>query len=428
MRLEALRWAGRTGMACAAAVALAACGGSTSSTPQAATRSTATPSNPATTPTALPEADSAVSGVMTVASSLQLVLQRLGYPPGQVDGVFATRTEAALKRFQAAKRTATNERGALGPRTARALAGSLGGAKTVVQALQSALTDVGLFRGTINGLYNSTTVAAVKALQTTAQIQVDGFYGPRTASALAKFYAHAHPQPTAEAGPMPGPGAESTAPNLLNLGSKGRAVSELQQRLSDLGYRPGPPDGTFGAATASAVLAFQKRNSLIRDAVAGPTVQSALQHPDGAGPRPGPVPRIDVDIARQIIFVVLKQNSVITLNTSTGTGERYAEPGGGTDVAYTPVGSFTVLRKIAGNHEAPLGTLRNPLFFYQGWAIHGAVNVPAYPASHGCARISNSDIDWLYPQIPLGTPVILYDTTGKSRSINNAPADAAPGY
>ena len=144
--------------------------------------------------------------------------------------------------------------------------------------------------------------------------------------------------------------------------------------------------------------------------------------------RAGPVPRLDIDIARQLVFVVLNDGSVVTLNSSTGNGETYKVPGGGTDVAYTPVGDFTVIRKVPGDEHAPLGTLRSPLYFYRGWAIHGAANVPAYPASHGCARISNPDADWLFPQIALGTPVIVYDTTGRSPSVKNAPADAAPGY
>jgi peptidoglycan hydrolase-like protein with peptidoglycan-binding domain len=444
MRPGPLSWVGRTAIAVAAAVILAACGGSTASITQA-TRPTpvATSSAQAQTPspspspsqtntvvdqidTSIPEPDSPVAGVETIVLSLQLALQQLGYQPGQVDGVFATTTQAALKRFQAAKRITTNERGALGPATAAALAAS--GAGTVVQALQSALTDVGLFDGTINGVYDGATVEAVKALQTKAQIQPDGFYGPNTATALASLYSKADPEPIADAGPAPEAGSDTDAPGLLKLGSSGAAVTKLQQRLATLGYRPGPSDGTFGAATASAVLAFQKRNGLTRDSVVGPGVERALEHPAGAGPKAGPLPRIDIDIARQIILVVLKQNDVITLNTSTGNNERYSVPGGGTDVAYTPVGNFTVLRKIAGNHNAPLGTLRNPLYFYKGWAIHGAANVPAYPASHGCARISNADADWLYPQIPVGTPVNVYDTTGKSPSVGSLASDAAPGY
>jgi L,D-transpeptidase catalytic domain len=60
-----------------------------------------------------------------------------------------------------------------------------------------------------------------------------------------------------------------------------------------------------------------------------------------------------------------------------------------------------------------LGTLHNPMYFYKGWAIHGSPRVPAYAASHGCVRISNADADWLFPLVPIGTPVVIYDTTGK---------------
>jgi peptidoglycan hydrolase-like protein with peptidoglycan-binding domain len=217
------------------------------------------------------------------------------------------------------------------------------------------------------------------------------------------------------------------AAGLLKLGSTGARVTALQRRLTRLGYRPGPVDGHFGPATASAVLAFQKREGLGRDGVAGPAVQARLARPRGAGPRPGPRPRIDIDIARQILFVVSRTGVVTTLNASTGNGETFAVPGGGTDVADTPVGRFTVLRKVPGDEHAPLGTLRNPLYFYRGWAVHGAASVPAYPASHGCARISNADADWLYPQVAVGTTVIVYDTTGASPTVSQLPGNAAPG-
>ncbi|MEO9181029.1 MAG: L,D-transpeptidase family protein, partial [Acidimicrobiales bacterium] len=142
----------------------------------------------------------------------------------------------------------------------------------------------------------------------------------------------------------------------------------LQGRLASLGFRPGPPDGTFGAATASAVLAFQKREGLPRDAVAGPQVLGALRDPKGAVPRIGPMPRIEVDIARQVAFVVLPSQPVVTLNVSTGSGETYAIAGGN-DIADTPVGTFTILRKVAEIEVAPLGTLYYPMYFYRGWAL-----------------------------------------------------------
>jgi lipoprotein-anchoring transpeptidase ErfK/SrfK len=54
---------------------------------------------------------------------------------------------------------------------------------------------------------------------------------------------------------------------------------------------------------------------------------------------------------------------------------------------FTPVGRFTVYRKVGGFDPSPLGTLYDPLYFTGGYAIHGNPSVPPYPASHGCVRI-----------------------------------------
>ena len=430
MRVRA--WAAIAVVAVLAGVAIAGCGGSSATTTRIQTPTTRTET--ATNPAAVP--DSPVAGVEVIASTLQLDLQQLGYDSGAVGGAFSAKVQGALKRFQGAAQIPAGEHGALGPATAAALVERLGGATAVVSALQSALTDVDLFHATINGRYDAATVAAVKTLQRRTGIAADGLYGPQTATALTSLYTRDDPEPVtgADAGAATTAPATTTTspaeagPKLLKLGESGAAVKRLQERLAALGYRPGSADGTFGAATASAVLAFQKREGLTRDSVVGPSVEAALAHPQAAGPPAGPIPRLDIDIARQLVFVVLKGGVVITLNSSTGNGETYAVPGGGSDVAYTPVGEFSVIRKVPGDERAPLGTLRNPLYFYRGWAIHGAANVPAYPASHGCARISNADADWLFPQISLGTPVIVYDTTGKSPSVKDAPAGAAPGY
>lgn len=385
------------------------------------------------TATTVPEMASPVEAVEAITSGLQLDLQALGFDPGVVSGQFTAATQQALLNFQVKAGVPAAEHRALGPGTADAVASRLNGSSEAVQALQSALTDVGLFRGVINGQYGADTVAAVQALQRRSHLPADGLFGLKTAAALTKLYAHDVPEPvnTTTTSPTTAPGPTSTIPttDLLRLGSTGPGVTALQNRLTALGYRPGAADGTFGAATASAVLAFQKRGGLTRDGVAGPQLQVALTHPTGAGPKStSPTPRIEVDIARQIAFVMLPSQPVITLNVSTGSGMTYHQPGGGTDVAYTPVGSFTVLRKIAGDHVAPLGTLHNPLYFFKGWAIHGAASVPAYPASHGCVRISNTDADWLFPQIPVGTVVVLYDSTGGSPGPGQVPQGASPGY
>jgi peptidoglycan L-alanyl-D-glutamate endopeptidase CwlK len=66
---------------------------------------------------------------------------------------------------------------------------------------------------------------------------------------------------------------------LLQLGSSGASVTELQQRLQQHGFDPGAADGQFGAATEAAVRAFQKSVGLSVDGQAGPNTIAALTMP-----------------------------------------------------------------------------------------------------------------------------------------------------
>ncbi len=55
----------------------------------------------------------------------------------------------------------------------------------------------------------------------------------------------------------------------LRIGSKGKLVVRLQQKLNQLGFSVGEVDGHFGAATCKAVKAFQQANDLHPDGVVG---------------------------------------------------------------------------------------------------------------------------------------------------------------
>ncbi|MGA8045269.1 MAG: L,D-transpeptidase family protein [Dermatophilaceae bacterium] len=207
-----------------------------------------------------------------------------------------------------------------------------------------------------------------------------------------------------------GPAEAVAARPVLRTGSTGSAVVTLQRRLSALGYWCGSVDGSFGHLTQQAVWALQKVAGLTRDAVVGPLTWSALD----AGRRP--IPRylsgthLEVDKKRQILMVVVSGALSMTLNTSTGSGERYYSDGRW-KTAYTPTGTYSIYsRYTSGWQTGPLGSMWRPAYWYKGWALHGSSSIPPYPASHGCVRVSTSAMNTLYSRglVPVGRRIIVY--------------------
>ena len=184
------------------------------------------------------------------------------------------------------------------------------------------------------------------------------------------------------------------------------SVRALQERLAELGYDVGTPDGKWGARTSYSLMAFQKVEGLTRDGEDGPQTQAAL----AAASKPGPmVPggastRIEIDVERQVMFHWVNGSLARILPVSTGNNEYYCVDGE-CSTAVTPGGSFRIGRKAAGLEVAPLGELWWPMYFNGGIAIHGSPSVPAYPASHGCIRIPMYAAPTFYDQVSAGTRV-----------------------
>lgn len=192
-------------------------------------------------------------------------------------------------------------------------------------------------------------------------------------------------------------------------GDSGAAVTELQQRLTQLGYWLGTADGQFGVLTSQAVMAFQKVHGLNRSGAVDAATRAALAAPRRFAPRAGG-DHVEVDKAQQVLVIVRGGQPLFTFNTSTGTEKPY-EYAGTTYLADTPTGTFTMSREIDGVRESNLGTLYRPKYFTSdGIAIHGSASVPSYPASHGCVRLTNAATDfvWANDLIPIGTKVIVY--------------------
>ena len=185
------------------------------------------------------------------------------------------------------------------------------------------------------------------------------------------------------------------------------AVVGVQQRLAELGYSPGTADGRVGGRTSSAIMAFQKVEGLDASGDVDAALVERLAAPQSGPAAGGGGPRIDVDLGRQVVTVSTAAGTRV-FNASTGNGETFDWGDGTLGVAYTPTGSYSVLRRIEGMDEGPLGAMYRPLYFYDGWAVHGSSHVPAYPASHGCVRVSNADQDWIWENVPNGATVSVF--------------------
>ncbi len=255
----------------------------------------AAPSPTATTATTLRKG---VSGSSEVRK-LQQRLKDLKYYSGSVDGDFGTGTENAVKAFQSANgltadgvagsktlnrlysdNAVPNKGTSYGNVTATPRATStprptstpnvenkylqLGSSGKDVRTMQTRLIALGWLSGSADGEFGSATDAAVRAFQKKIGVYTDGVAGPNT---LKKLYSSSAPKTSSPAAII----GES-----LKLGSEGAAVRTLQKRLKELGYLTGSVDGSFGAATETAVKAFQSKNGLTADGKAGTSTFNKL--------------------------------------------------------------------------------------------------------------------------------------------------------
>ena len=122
-------------------------------------------------------------------------------------------------------------------------------ASQTVAKLQSGLSALGYYTGTVDGLYGAATTAAVKALQEDLGVPADGLYGPETHEALAEALGG---EPASE------------------------IIVALQTELKELGFYEGEIDGVYGPATIDAVKKLQAECGLTQDGIYGPETHQCL--------------------------------------------------------------------------------------------------------------------------------------------------------
>ncbi len=230
---------------------------------------------------------------------LQERLYDLSYYKGRIDGRFGPNTTAALVSFQSAHGLTAD--GIAGSATQTKLfsssaninPGSLstpkpstttapienytvlkeGNSGEAVMRLQQYLDDLGYYSGRVDGAYGADTSTAVRQFQYYNGLTEDGIAGPSTQARL--FGGTAVSLPTSAATAKPNTSL------LLNEGSAGNDVKQMQSRLYQLRYLDaGYVSGTFDAATTAAVMTFQQRNGLFADGVAGSATLTALYSAD----------------------------------------------------------------------------------------------------------------------------------------------------
>ena len=94
--------------------------------------------------------------------------------------------------------------------------------------------------------------------------------------------------------------------------------------------------------------------------------------------------------------------------------------GTGASATATPTGLTTVSYKSAGGWTTSTYTVKPVVGFYPGtgYAFHSRLYYPGtttisdasigYPISHGCIRMYDQDVQWIYNNIPVGTTVAIF--------------------
>jgi len=186
-------------------------------------------------------------------------------------------------------------------------------------------------------------------------------------------------------------------PNPFRRDNTGSGVATVQRALLDLGFWLNDPFGSYGYTTEQAVMAFQKYAGLARTGVFDVATRDALAVAvrPAARSQNGDGIVAEVDKTRQLLLYTRDGRVEWVFNTSTGSGEQYFSQGR-TAIAITPEGKWPIAYSVNGLDISPLGELWRPRYFVDGYAIHGSPSVPGFPASHGCVRVANPVIDFIW--------------------------------
>ncbi|MBR2925579.1 MAG: peptidoglycan-binding protein [Clostridia bacterium] len=297
----------------------------------------------------------------------------------------------------------------------------MGSSGAEVKKLQNRLKELKYYNGVVDGDYGQGTYNAVKAFQANNNLTADGVAGPRTLEAIHSYYAVSANTTgagnggggTSSNGNRPSGGSSnnnnqggtssggsSTGTNAnsytngktdiyLDLGDTGSQVKIMQNRLIVLGYLTGTANGNFEATTEAAVIAFQKRNGLGADGVAGPGTLTKL-YSSSAKKADSVVANLgSLTEGSQGAAVRALQKNLKTLGYYTGSVD--GDYGAGTVAAVT---AFQAANGLTADGIAGNGTQNAILIALNGGSGSGAGtssgnNGSSSPVTYGSTATSN---------------------------------------
>lgn len=374
-------------------------------------------------------------------ANLQLKLSELYYYDGEITGSYGDLTMAAVKAFQSD--FSLLQTGEADPETQALIFATqrrplrLGCTGDDVRLLQIRLTALGYYSGKLSGTYLPATQEAVSTFQLvsgetpTGDADVDTLALLFSENALSFEAGQANlPTPT----PTPGPTAEPTPrPEIpytktLKYESTGKLVTQVQERLTELGFYSHRVSGNFLGNTRNAVKAFQEHNALKADGIVGQDTWNCLfNDPDvrGASDEPKPKPpvpyAITVDVTNQVTTVYgLDENGEYTIVVrqmlcSTGTKSFPSD-----------VGDWVLTGRTArwcdfpqwGGHAQYWTKINSSIAFHS--VIYNSydtmdLSIKSYKnlgkrASHGCIRLTVADAKWIYDNCGEGVVVTITES------------------
>jgi peptidoglycan hydrolase-like protein with peptidoglycan-binding domain len=223
-----------------------------------------------------------------LVADLQTALDELGYDAGSVDGIFGSRTAAAVRAFQGDAGITVD--GIVGSGTRAALGAALadpaaddpddpdtltiGDSGPDVRDVQVALNALGYPVGLADGIFGPLTATAVQAFQEDQGLVANGAVGSITLATLEEL-----------ASIPPSSGSEQPT---IRRGNQGEPVALAQRLLNGAGFDVGPADGIFGTRTHDATMAFQSERGLTADGIIGPATWAVLLPIQDTLPEPPP--------------------------------------------------------------------------------------------------------------------------------------------